>query len=241
MAKVAELEKYFKRLIKSEKLSHGYLLYGHTGIGERVNAVNYLANFLENDKWEKAEQILFDYKFIDANIAGGIDLVRESTQFLWQKPIKSVRRTLIIDNADQLTPQAQGAILKIGEEPPAHALIFLLLKSPDAILPAVVSRFQRIFISGEIPEAKANAKGGQVSADDFLMSDLKGKKDFLRDLADREKEGEALIDDFVFAVMRDLAKDPVKNFEVLRRLTYRWALINQFNVNKRLQLEAALL
>lgn len=234
MARAAELEKYFKRLIKNEKLSHGYLLYGHTGINERVDCVNCLANFFENAKWEKAEQILFDYKFIDAALDGGIDLVRESTQFLWQKPIKSQRRMLVIDNADELTLPAQNAILKIAEEPPEHALIFLLLKSPDAILPAVVSRFQRVFISGEAPQAK-------VSSSAFLNSDMKGKKDFLKDLADREKEGEKLIDDFVFAVMRDLSKEPVKNFEVLRRLTYRWSLICQFNVNKRLQLEAALL
>ena len=234
MAKASDLEKYFKRLIKSEKLSHGYLLYGHTGIGERTEAVNYLANFFENGKWEKSDRVLFDYKFIDAKANGGIDLVREATQFLWQKPIKSVRRTLIIDNADRLTSPAQYAILKIAEEPPSHALIFLLLKSPDAILPAVVSRFQRIFISGQVPEVK-------ISATDFLRSDLKGKKDFLKDLADREKEGEELMDDFVFAVMRDLAKDPIKNLEMLRRLTYRWSLMNQFNVNKRLQLEAALL
>ncbi len=54
-----------------------------------------------------------------------------------QKP-----RALVIDQADNLTIQAQNALLKILEEPPEGASIILLTDRPGALLPTVRSRLQ---------------------------------------------------------------------------------------------------
>ncbi|MCR5413508.1 MAG: hypothetical protein K6F50_02110 [Kiritimatiellae bacterium] len=50
----------------------------------------------------------------------------------------------VICGADRMQPEAANAFLKTLEEPPPKTLFLLLTDSPDAILPTIVSRTQRI-------------------------------------------------------------------------------------------------
>lgn len=234
--KAIDLEKLFSDLIKSERLSHGYIFFGHGADKEKLSAVKSLANFLETGKWEEPGRILNDSIFYDAQIDGGIDLIRLSSEFLWQRPAVSIRRLLVIDNAHALTLPAQNAILKIAEEPPAGALLVLLLKDPGALLPAVQSRFQKIFLTGGV---SAEAPIEEVGL--FLKTALSKRKEFLKSLIERTEEEPRLVDDFVRGMMLELQKDPIKNWKTLKSLSRRWALMSEFNLNKRLQLEAALM
>ena len=56
------------------------------------------------------------------------------------KPYSSPRKIYIIDEADKLTVQAQNALLKTIEEPPAYAVVILLTSNSDALLPTILSR-----------------------------------------------------------------------------------------------------
>jgi len=44
--------------------------------------------------------------------------------------------------------------------------------------------------------------------------------------------------EFVKLVMAELDRDPVKNYQPLKALLTYWMNINQYNTNKKLQLEA---
>lgn len=234
--KASDLKKLFSDLVKEERLSHGYIFFGHGADGEKLQAAKNLANFLEGGKWEEAGRVLNDSIFYDAHADGGIDLIRLASEFLWQRPAVSARRLLVINNAQALTLPAQNAILKIAEEPPAGALLVLLLKDPGALLPAVQSRFQRIFLAGQdVVEAAPKEVGV------FLKTAPAKRKEFLKALIERTEEEPRLVDDFVRGMMLELQKDPVKNWKLLKALSRRWALMCEFNLNKRLQLEAALL
>lgn len=81
----------------------------------------------------------------------GIDAVREIKNFLWQKPNTSSRRTLILDEVEFLTAEAQNALLKITEEPPASSLIILVSSDPDGLFATIMSRIEKIYF-GSIPE-----------------------------------------------------------------------------------------
>ncbi len=234
--KVAGLQKLFSELIKENRLSHGYIFFGHGADEAKLSAVKDLANFLETGKWEESGRVLNDSTFYDARNEGGIDLIRLASDFLWQKPAVSSRRLLVIDNAHALTLPAQNAILKIAEEPPAGALIILLIKDPGALLPAVQSRFQKIFLAGDGLEVPAIKEVGV-----FLKTAPVKRKDFLKALMERTEEEPQLIENFVRGLMSELQKDPMKNWKTLKALVRRWALMCEFNLNKRLQLEAALL
>jgi DNA polymerase III subunit delta' len=144
----------FKDLVKRGSLSHGYVFFGPSMVGKRTTALA-LAHFLENKKFDlpTEHETLQDAKVIDTGAENsiGIDVVREIRNFLWQKPNVSARRTLIIDQAELLTNEAQNALLKITEEPPASSLLILVTSDLESILPTILSRLQPIYF-GSVPE-----------------------------------------------------------------------------------------
>lgn len=56
------------------------------------------------------------------------------------KPYSSKYKVYIIDEAEKMNPQAQNALLKTIEEPPAYAVILLLTTNADMFLPTILSR-----------------------------------------------------------------------------------------------------
>lgn len=56
------------------------------------------------------------------------------------KPYASPYKIYIIDEAEKMTQQAQNALLKTIEEPPAYAVILLLTTNADSFLPTILSR-----------------------------------------------------------------------------------------------------
>ncbi len=232
MASIAELKKDFQKLIKGNNLAHGYLFFGHESAVERLAFAKELANHFENKKWASAEKPLLDCRLIDAREEGGIDFVREASHFLWQKPVVSPKRTLIVDRADELTLPAQNALLKITEEPPPHALILLLARNPEALLTPVQSRFQKVFVA-----VSDRSRDISEAAKDFLRASTPARKAIIKELL----ESERYLDGFVADLISELRRDKMKNWRMIKNLLHRWSMIKQFNTNKRLQLEAALL
>lgn len=82
----------------------------------------------------------FDLKVIWTEENHGIEAVREILQSLSRKPFQSRLNTVIILEADNLTIEAQNALLKALEEPPEHSQIILTAKSRDKLLPTITSR-----------------------------------------------------------------------------------------------------
>lgn len=56
------------------------------------------------------------------------------------KPYSSRHKIYIIDEAEKMNVQAQNALLKTIEEPPAYAIIILLTTNADNFLPTILSR-----------------------------------------------------------------------------------------------------
>jgi hypothetical protein len=79
-----------------------------------------------------------------------IDAARSLTRQLSLKAVSEhsgpIKRVAIIEDADYMSTEAQNAILKLLEEPPAGSLIILTADSESALLPTVVSRAQKINI-----------------------------------------------------------------------------------------------
>jgi DNA polymerase III delta prime subunit len=94
---------------------------------------NYLTNFPDINIVEPLE----DKKSI------GIAQIKAGIHFLQEKPLSLATKVLIISRADLLTADAQNAMLKILEEPPVYALILLLTKTENGLLPTVVSRCRK--------------------------------------------------------------------------------------------------
>ena len=69
-----------------------------------------------------------------------VDDARKVPEFLSLTPAEGDWRVVIVDAVDQLNPNAANALLKILEEPPARAMLFLVCHQPGGILPTIRSR-----------------------------------------------------------------------------------------------------
>jgi hypothetical protein len=78
----------------------------------------------------------------------GVETVRELERFLSLKvPGKqAIDRAVIIEDAHKLTLEAQNALLKTLEEPPAGTVLILTATHGQALLPTIQSRLQSITV-----------------------------------------------------------------------------------------------
>lgn len=76
-----------------------------------------------------------------------IDDVRALTPFFGQTVGGNGRRVVIVDCADDMNTNAQNAILKSLEEPPANTILLLICNAPGAMLPTIRSRCRRLPLS----------------------------------------------------------------------------------------------
>lgn len=139
--------KEFKDLSAAGCLAQSHIFYGDPQIGKTAFARG-LAFFLETGEFAASSKILSDFLEIwpeEEKEEIGIDAVRRLKHFLSETPLVSLRRSVIVPEAERLTIEAQAALLKIVEEPPAEALIVLVLPNPDFLAPALVSRCQKTY------------------------------------------------------------------------------------------------
>ena len=223
-----------KQNVENGRLAHAYLFWGW-GEAKRQLALS-LANYLETNLWTCDVHKLIDGRVFND---GGIDEAREIRRWLWQKPMRSKRRTAIIAvGNDGLTAEAQNALLKVTEEPPPAGLILLVADNPERLWPTLVSRFQKIYIP-QLGSEKLEMRGENESVSKYLRGTAAQRKYLIKEILDidAENENNTRLCSFIRTLLLELDKDPIGNFPMLKELSYRWMLINQFNLNKRLQLE----
>lgn len=143
--------------ISTGMISHAYLFAGPRGSGKTTIA-RLLAKALncQNRKegsmepcnkcascLEIMENRSLDIIEIDAASHRGIDEIRELRDGIKFAPAKEKYKVFILDEAHQLTKEAVNALLKILEEPPAHAVFIMATTEIHKMLPTIISRCQR--------------------------------------------------------------------------------------------------
>ncbi len=73
-----------------------------------------------------------------------IEDIRDIQKRLYLRPVNSKYSVLIIIKAENLTHEAQGALLKLLEEPPEHSRILCETGNTSLLLPTVISRCQLV-------------------------------------------------------------------------------------------------
>lgn len=84
-----------------------------------------------------------------------IDQIRGMKKYIFEKPFSNLYKLVIIEEAQTLTTAAQGALLKILEEPPAHAIIILEATNKEALLATIRSR---VVIKNTVPQKESQEK-----------------------------------------------------------------------------------
>ncbi|MDO8615155.1 MAG: AAA family ATPase [Dehalococcoidia bacterium] len=76
-----------------------------------------------------------------------VEQVREIERAVALNPFEGKTRVVILDPADEMSPQAQNAFLKTLEEPPPHVIFVLIARREERLLETVRSRCRRIGFS----------------------------------------------------------------------------------------------
>lgn len=152
---------FLRAAVTNDRLPHALLFAGADGVGKRTVALALVNWLLCEEKGADAcghctacRQVAAgshpDFQMVSV-AAGkkeiGVDRVREVKRFTQLRPMRGAIKIALIDDAHMLTVAAQNALLKTLEEPPDHSLLVLVTSSPDALLPTVRSRCQRVQFS----------------------------------------------------------------------------------------------
>lgn len=149
-----DIIQYIQNAVGQNKVSHAYILNGERGSGKKMLA-KLFAMTLQCESGESepcgecrscsqtANGNQPDIITIKHEKPGSIsvdDIRGQLNGDIMIKPYSSPYKIYIIPEADLLTVQAQNALLKTIEEPPAYAIIFLLTENAESLLPTIRSR-----------------------------------------------------------------------------------------------------
>ena len=145
---------HLQNAISSDKVSHAYILNGPEQSGKMLLANSFaMALQCERHGTEACMECHSCKQALSGNQPDIIYLHHEKpatisvedirTQVnndIAIKPYASPYKIYIINEAEKMTQQAQNALLKTIEEPPAYAVILLLTTNSDSFLPTILSR-----------------------------------------------------------------------------------------------------
>lgn len=151
---------YLVKCALAGRLYQSYLFIGPQGVGKFLAAKNFakLLNCLQKDlePCDKCSSCIKiennnhpDCHFIGKAPSGsiGIETVRELERLINLKPFEARHKVFIIDNAQRLTAEAAGALLKTIEEPPKDSVIILITAQIKLLFSTIVSRCQKVRFS----------------------------------------------------------------------------------------------
>ena len=149
-----DIKSMLKKAVIKDKVSHSYIFCGEAGSGKTVMASMFAAALMCEEHTGDACMECASCKKVQSRNhpdiivvqhekpdSIGVDDIRKGiVEDIYIKPFESRYKIYIIPEAQNMTVQAQNALLKTLEEPPQYAVIILLAESTDGLLPTIVSR-----------------------------------------------------------------------------------------------------
>ena len=141
--------------VASDKVSHAFLFCGNSGMGKRTLASLFASALLceasHSNVYGACGQCV-TCKMLSGGAAPDIrivspskktisvDDIRDVVDWVSVRPMYSSKKVYIIEDADQMTTQAQNALLKTLEEPPPYVVAIMTAAAPQSLLETVRSR-----------------------------------------------------------------------------------------------------
>ncbi len=149
-----QIKEHLRNAFSAGKVSHAYIISGEKNAGkEFIAKVFAMALQCEKKEAEPCQECRSCRQALSGNHPDIIRVTHEKPNTISVddirsqvnndvaiKPYSSDYKIYIINEAEKMTVQAQNAILKTLEEPPAYAVILLLVSNLNTLLPTIVSR-----------------------------------------------------------------------------------------------------
>ncbi len=173
--------------VRNERVGHAYIFSGPSGIGKKSVAKAFAGMLLCKELVNGTRcgscmpcQLFLNGSNPDFYVIGqggssiGIDEIRNMQSDVIVKPMYSKRKVYLIQNAENMTVQAQNCLLKTLEEPPGYAVLILTTSNYFSLMETIRSRSLRYnFIKNNFQEVKDFLKekiGNENKEIDFLAS-----------------------------------------------------------------------
>ena len=145
---------HLQNAIQMGKVSHAYIFNGEVGAGKKMLASAFAMALqcekhgtdpcMECDSCKRAlsknHPDIITITHEKPNSIGIEDIRIQLIDDVSIKPYTGPYKIYILNEAEKLTLQAQNALLKTIEEPPAYAVILLLTENAEILLPTIRSR-----------------------------------------------------------------------------------------------------
>lgn len=149
-----QIKEHMRGALQTRKISHAYIIHGEKSSGkEFIARVFAMALQCEKGGTEPCNECRSCKQSVSKNQPDIIYVTHEKPNTISVedireqvnndvaiKPYSSKYKVYIINEAEKMTVQAQNAILKTLEEPPAYVIILLLVSNLQALLPTILSR-----------------------------------------------------------------------------------------------------
>lgn len=149
-----QIKEHLQNAIHMGKVSHAYIINGERSSGkEFIAQVFAMALQCEKQEGEPCQECHACKQALSQNQPDIIRITHEKPNSIGVedirsqinadvaiKPYSSPYKIYILNEAEKMTVQAQNALLKTLEEPPAYAVILLLTTNMEALLPTIRSR-----------------------------------------------------------------------------------------------------
>lgn len=148
------MKEHLQNAIKTGKVSHAYIMNGERSSGKEFIA-RIFAKTLQCEKGgtdacgechsckqadSNNQPDIIRVTHEKPNSIGVEDIRSQVNNDMAIKPYSSPYKIYIINEGEKMTVQAQNALLKTLEEPPAYGVLLILTTNVEALLPTIVSR-----------------------------------------------------------------------------------------------------
>ena len=162
-----QIKEHLQNAISAKKISHAYIINGEKSSGKEFIA-RVFAMTLQCEKggtepcqechsckqaMTKNQPDIIYVRHEKPNTISVDDIRTQVNNDIVIKPYSSRYKIYMIDEAEKMNEQAQNALLKTIEEPPAYAILILLTTNAAAFLPTILSRCVTLNIKA-VPDEK---------------------------------------------------------------------------------------
>lgn len=165
---------WFRNSIKADRMGHAYIVVGDPAGDARQFAVQALGELFKGAPRGVGPGVHPDVQWIEPikkSRAISVEQIRDARHRLAQTAFAGGWKACVIVAADRLGVSASNAFLKTLEEPSGRSVFMLLTDRPEALLPTVVSRCQRVALSSEVGNVSDECRRQLV---EVLTSDGRG-------------------------------------------------------------------
>jgi DNA polymerase III delta prime subunit len=178
-----------------KKLFHAYFFSGPKYTGKLETALAWAERLSDFRKNESGENTSLNFRGLGRGFGEDkitAESAREATKWLGLSSSEEEgRRVLVIDGVDKMTREAANSLLKVVEEPSDKALVIMTSSFESRVIPALLSRCQKVVFDLEKEEAIKNyleercpnkdqlliekcaniARGRRILAEKFLLDE----------------------------------------------------------------------